>query len=154
MNKVKFFTQACFFCLILILNTYTANAQDKTLYERLGGIHAIATVVDEFIETLLINDVLNANPKIKEARDRVPKAGLKYLVTSLVCEATGGPCKYSGRSMKESHKHLEITGKEWDAMAADFKKVLDKFSVPEKEQKELFDIVGTTKNDIVMYPDK
>jgi hemoglobin len=111
-------------------------------------------VIDEFIEALLINDVLNANPKIKEARERVPKAGLKFLVTEMVCEATGGPCKYSGRSMKEAHKHLDITGKEWDVMAADFKKVLDKFKVPEKEQKELFDIVGTTKSDIVMYPDK
>lgn len=142
------------FTFLMFSAAITLNAQEKTLYERLGGIYSIATVVDDFIEVLLVDDVLNANPKIKEARERVPKAGLKYLVTSLVCEVTGGPCKYSGRSMKESHAKLEITGKQWDAMAADFKSVLDKFKVPEKEQKELFDIVGTTKGDIVTYPDK
>ncbi len=152
MSRINLFTSISVICLLLFLNT--SNANDKSLYERLGGIHSIATVVDEFIEALLVNDVLNANPKIKEARERVPKAGLKFLVTELVCEATGGPCKYSGRSMKEAHKNLDITGKEWDAMAADFKKVLDKFKVPEKEQKELFDIVGATKSDIVIYPDK
>jgi len=151
MSKLKFFAAALLF-LTLSVNTFSGDG--KSLYERLGGIHAIATVVDEFIETLFVNEVLNANPKIKESRDRVPAAGLKFLVTELVCEATGGPCKYSGRSMKEAHKHLNITGKEWDAMAADFKKVLDKYNVPEGEQKELFDIVATTKADIVMFPDK
>jgi hemoglobin len=133
----------------------SANAQDKNekpLYDRLGGVYAIATVVDDFIERLLVNDILNANPAIKEARDRVPKAGLKYRVTELVCQVTGGPQKYSGRSMKDSHKHLNITEKEWDAMAADFKVTLDKFKVPAKEQNELFAIVGTTRGDIVMAP--
>ena len=87
-----------------------------------------------------------------EARDRVPKAGLKYRVTELVCEVTGGPQKYTGRSMKDSHKHLNITEKEWDAMVADFKVTLNKFKVPEKEQGELIGIVATTKADIVMAP--
>ena len=54
--------------------------------------------------------------------------------------------------MKESHQHLNITEKEWQAMEADFKKVLDKFKVPEQEQKELFAIVATTKKDIVISP--
>jgi hemoglobin len=141
--------------LIILIGWTSTIAQEKTqksLYDRLGGVYAIATVVDDFIERLLVNDILNANPAIKEARDRVPKAGLKYRVTELVCQVTGGPQKYSGRSMKDAHKHLNITEKEWDAMAADFKKTLDKFKVPEKEQKELFDIVGTTKADIVMSP--
>jgi len=138
----------------VILISAQLQAQEKSLYERLGGVYSIATVVDEFIETLLVNDVLNANPNIKEARDRVPKAGLKFQVTALVCEVTGGPIKYTGRSMKESHQHLDITGSEWNVMAGDFKKVLDKFKVPEKEQNELFEIVGTTKNDIVKFPDK
>ena len=86
------------------------------------------------------------------ARDRVPKAYLKYHVTSLVCQSAGGPEKYTGRGMKESHQHLNIAEKEWQAMAADFKKVLDKFKVPEPEQKELFAIVETTKTDIVISP--
>jgi hemoglobin len=139
---------------VLILISSGLSAQEKSLYDRLGGVYSIATVVDEFIEALLVNDLLNANPKIKEARDRVPKAGLKFSVTALVCEATGGPIKYTGRSMKEAHKHLDITGTEWNAMASDFKKVLDKFKVPEKEQNELFEIVGTTKADIVKFPEK
>jgi hemoglobin len=121
----------------------------KPLYERLGGVYAIATVVDDFIERLLVNDVLNANPKISAARANVPKAGLKYRVTEMVCQATGGPCKYSGRDMKTSHQHLSITEAEWQAMAADFKRSLDRFKVPAAEQNELFTIVGSVKSQIV-----
>ena len=131
------------------LPVFSQQATPKPLYERLGGVYPIATVVDDFIERLLVNDTLNANPAIKEARDRVPKAGLKYQVTALVCQLAGGPQKYAGRVMKEAHVHLHITEKEWDAMAADFKKTLDKFKVPEKEQGELFGAVGAAKGDIV-----
>jgi hemoglobin len=131
--------------------TQTARAQvtQPSLYERLGGTYSIATVVDDFIERLLVNSTLNANPAIKEARARVPKAGLKFHVTTLVCEVSGGPCKYAGRTMKESHERLNITPAEWDAMVADFKITLNKFNVPQREQQELLTIVGSTKNDIV-----
>lgn len=121
----------------------------KTLYDRLGGAYPIATVVDDFIERLLVNDTLNANPAIKEARERVPKAGLKFHVTTLVCQVTGGPCKYVGRDMKTSHAHLNIGAKEWDAMVVDFRATLDKFKVPKAEQDELVAIVGSTRPDIV-----
>jgi hemoglobin len=124
----------------------------KSLYDRLGGVYSIATVVDDFIERLLVNDTLNANGAISEARARVPKAGLKFHVTTLVCEVTGGPCKYAGRSMKESHDHLNINEAQWQAMVADFRKSLDKFKVPAKEQEELIAIVGSTKTDIVKPP--
>lgn len=129
---------------------YAMGKSEPTLYDRLGGVYNIATVVDDFIERLYVNDTLNANPKIKDARDRVSKAGLKYQVTSFICKGIGGPQNYTGRTMKESHKDLDITQKEWDAMAGDFKITLDKFNVPEKEQKELFDIVGSLKEDILM----
>ena len=129
--------------------TATAQVSQPSLYERLGGTYSIATVVDDFIERLLVNATLNANPAIKEARTRVPKAGLKFHVTALVCEVTGGPCKYTGRTMKESHQHLNITQAEWDAMVEDFKTTLNKFKVPQREQQELITIVGSTKNDIV-----
>jgi hemoglobin len=129
--------------------TMTAQVKQPSLYERLGGAYSIATVVDDFIERLLVNGTLNANPAINEARKRVPKAGLKFHVTTLVCEVSGGPCKYTGRAMKESHQHLNITQAEWDAMVADFKATLDKFKVPQREQQELITIVGSTKNDIV-----
>jgi hemoglobin len=127
----------------------TAQEKPKPLYDRLGGVYSIATVVDDFIERLLVNDTLNANPAIKEARARVPKAGLKFHVTALVCEVTGGPCKYSGRSMADSHAKLNINEAQWQAMVADFRKTLDKFKVPAKEQEELITIVGSTKKDIV-----
>jgi hemoglobin len=134
----------------LALNASAAETQEKSLYDRLGGAYSIAAVVDDFIERLLVNDVLNANPAIKEARERVPKAGLKYRVTALVAQVTGGPEKYAGRSMKEAHAHLHITEAEWQAMVAEFKKSLDKFKVPAPEQKELIAIVESTKKDIVM----
>jgi hemoglobin len=126
------------------------HPQEKSLYERLGGVYAIASVVDAFLEKLLVNDVLNANPAINKARDLVPKAGLKYRVTELVCQVTGGPEKYNGRSMKDSHAHLNITEKEWQAMVADFKIILNQFKVPAKEQSELIAIVESTKKDIVV----
>ena len=131
-----------------------ANAAEpppaKSLYDRLGGTYPISVVVDRFIELLLVNDVLNANPAIKAARDRVPAAGLKYHVTALVCQATGGPCKYTGRGMKESHVHLNISETEWRAMEADFRRVLNNYAVPAKEQAELIAIVESTKKDIVV----
>lgn len=139
--------------IVVVAGTATdaarAQATQPSLYERLGGAYSIATVVDDFIERLLVNATLNANPAINEARKRVPKAGLKFHVTTLVCEVSGGPCKYTGRTMKESHQQLNITQVEWDAMVGDFKATLNKFKVPQREQQELITIVGSTKNDIV-----
>jgi hemoglobin len=98
----------------------------------------------------IVNETLNANPAIRQARERVPKAGLKFHVTTLVCAVTGGPCKYVGRDMKSAHAQLDITEAEWDAMMADFRKTLDTFKVPSGEQKELITIVDGTKSDIVV----
>lgn len=122
---------------------------EKSLYERLGGVYSIASVVDDLIERLLVNDILNANPLINEARTRVPKAGLKYRLTSLMCQLAGGPEEYHGRNMKDSHAHLNITENEWDAMVAEFVTTLNHFKVPEKEQGELLALVAPTKGDIV-----
>ena len=127
-----------------------ASPAAKSLYARLGGVYPISVVVDDFIERLFVNDTLNANPAIEEARRRVPKQGLKFHVTALVCQVTGGPCGYVGRDMKSAHAHLHITAKEWDAMLADFGKTLDKFAVPAAEQGELVAIVNGTKADIVV----
>lgn len=122
---------------------------EKSLYERLGGAHAIAMVVDEFVERIWVNEVLNANPKNKEAMG-ISKPALKYLATELTCMAVGGPQKYSGRPMKEVHSGLNISEKEWEAMLADLKATLNKFKVPPKEQAELLEVVGSVKGDIVM----
>ena len=122
----------------------------KTLYERLGGMTGITVVVDDFIDRLIIDHVLNMNPRIKEARSRIPAPHLKYHVSALVCQVTGGPCAYTGRTMKDSHAHLNITPAEWDWMVAVFKDVLADHRVPPAEQQELLDIVGSTRADIVM----
>ncbi|WP_249931339.1 group 1 truncated hemoglobin [Ramlibacter sp. 2FC] len=125
-------------------------AAQKSLYERLGGLKGITMVVDDFINRLVANKTLNKNPAIDAGRKSSPAPYLKFQVAQLVCETTGGPCKYTGKSMKDSHAHLNISEKEWDVMAKEFKKSLDKFKVPADEQKELFDIVGKTKADIVV----
>lgn len=121
-----------------------------SLYERLGGVYAIATVVDDFIDRVMANPKLNANPKVDEAHHKVPPAGFKYLVTEMVCWAAGGPQKYTGRSMHDSHAHLGITGPEWDAFLQDLRDCLAKFQVPAAEQAELFAIVESTRGDIVV----
>lgn len=122
----------------------------KPLYDRLGGLKAITLVVDDFINRLVTNKTLNKNPAIDAGRKSSPAPYLKVQVSQLVCEVTGGPCKYTGKAMKEAHAHLNISEKEWDVMVKEFKRSLDKFKVPAREQKELFDIIGTTKADIVM----
>jgi hemoglobin len=124
--------------------------QPQSLYERLGGVYAIATVVDRFIDRIMVDPRLNANPKVDEAHHRVPPPGFKYLVTEMVCWATGGPQKYTGRSMLDSHAHLEITPGEWQAFLEDFQLTLDEFKVPVAEQQELFAIVNSTLPDIVV----
>jgi hemoglobin len=127
-----------------------APANTASLYDRLGGAYPIAVVVDDFIERLLVNDTLNANSAISQARHRVPAPGLKFHVATLVCQATGGPCKYVGRDMRSSHAHLRISEKEWHAMLADFNKTLDEFKVPAAERGELIAIVNSTRSEIVI----
>src|SRR6516162_7110568 len=120
-----------------------------SLYDRLGGVYSIATVVDDFIDRIMIDPRLNANPKVDEAHHRVSKAGFKYLVTEMVCWATGGPQKYTGRSMYDSHIDLGITEGEWQAFMDDLRQTFDKFGVPAAERAELVAIVESTKKDIV-----
>jgi hemoglobin len=126
------------------------SAEKPSLYDRLGGVYSIATVVDEFIDRVMTDPKLNANPLVDEAHHRVPPAGFKYLVTEMVCWATGGPQKYTGKSMAESHSHLKITSTEWDAFMDDFQQTLDKFGVPTAEQTELKAIVNSTRAGIVI----
>lgn len=128
----------------------SAQQVPPSLYERLGGIYSIACVVDDFIDRIMTDPRLNANPAVNEARHKVPPPGFKYLVTEMVGWATGGPQNYTGRSMRESHEHLHITPKEWEAFMDDFQQTLDKFSVPAAEQEELKAIVNSTYGDIVI----
>lgn len=128
----------------------TEQEEQESLYDRLGGLAPISVVVSDFIDALVPDEVLNENPAIDAARQSVPAPYLKYHVTALVCQATGGPCEYHGRAMKESHAHLNITESEWDRMVTIFKEVLAKHLVPATETQELLDIVDSTKADIVV----
>src|SRR5712691_6993321 len=112
-------------------------AAQKSLYDRLGGLKGITVVVNDFINRLVVNKTLNKNPAIDAGRKSSPAPYLAFQVSQLVCEVSGGPCKYTGKAMKESHVHLNISEKEWGVMAKDFKKSLNKFKVPAAEQKEL-----------------
>ena len=126
------------------------TVQKPSLYERLGGVYSIAVVVDDFINRVMADPRLNANPAVDEAHHKVPPAGFKYLVTEMVCWATGGPQRYTGRSMADSHRHLNITPREWDAFMDDFRQTMEKFQVPAAEQGELRAIVESTYGDIVV----
>ncbi len=126
------------------------STEKPSLYDRLGGVYSIATVVDDLIDRVMGDPRLNANPLVDEAHHRVPPAGFKYLVTEMVCWAAGGPQKYTGKSMAESHRDLKITGGEWTAFLDDFQQALDKFKVPAEEQAELKAIVNSTRSDIVV----
>ena len=154
-RKINFCT-ALSFVVILLFGAQAALAQSTTeekqqsLYDRLGGLAPISVVVNDFIDALMTDATLNLNPSIDAARKRVPAPYLKYHVTAMVCQATGGPCQYTGREMKESHVHLNITLQEWDRMVTIFKEVLANHNVPAKETQELLDIIGSTKADIVV----
>ena len=119
------------------------------LYQRLGGVYSIATVVDYLIDRVMADPRLNANPLVDDAHHKVPPAGFKYLVTEMLCGAAGGPQKYTGKDMESSHRHLRITPGEWDAFMDDVAQTLDKFAVPAAERAEVVAIVESTRSSIV-----
>lgn len=126
------------------------NHGKPTLYERLGGAYKIAMLVDDFIDRILVDPRLEANPRVKEANEHLSKPGLKYLVTEMTCWATGGPQTYTGRSMGDSHRHLMITGDEWQWFMDDFQQSLDACRVRKPEQQELTAILESSKGAIVV----
>src|SRR3954469_9708420 len=126
--------------------------ETPSLYDRLGGVYNIATVVDDLIDRVMVDPRLNANPRVDEAHHRVSAAGFKYFVTEMTCWAAGGPQKYTGRSMGDSHRHLMISEGEWQAFVDDLRQTLDKFEVPQPERRELTAIVESTREAIVVAP--
>jgi hemoglobin len=135
-----------------IIEAKGGDSEKKSLYERLGGEQALKAVVDDFVARAAVNAKVNFTRKGTKAEwkptdDNVVK--LKKGLITFIGQATGGPQKYEGKSMKEVHKGMEITKEEFDALAADLKATLDKFKVPQKEQEELLKIVGSTEKDIV-----
>ena len=124
---------------------------EKSLYARLGGIAPISMVVDDFVNMLATDQTQLENPNVVKSltSGKITGAGLKYLVTEQLAMASGGPFKYTGKSMKDSHKDLMITEKQWESAAGILKKVLDNYKVPAKEQGEIFAVISSTHNDIV-----
>jgi hemoglobin len=114
-----------------------------TLYERLGGLEAITAVVDSFVARCADDDRINS----KFARTDIPR--LKKMLIDQVCEATGGPCTYAGRDMKETHDGMGVTAGEFDALVGDLVATLDEFDVPEAEKGELLGLLGPMRADIV-----
>jgi hemoglobin len=113
------------------------------LYDRLGGLDAITAVVDSFVARCAADDRINR----KFERTDVPR--LKQMLVDQVCEATGGPCTYSGRGMRETHDGMGVTAGEFDALVEDLGATLDEFKVPAAEQAELVGILGPFRGEIV-----
>ena len=112
-------------------------------YERLGGKPAITAVVDDFVGNVAADNRINK----RFAGTDIPQ--LKTRLVDQVCEATGGPCKYTGRNMRDAHTGMKITDAEFGALVEDLVKSLDKFKVPAKEKNELLGALGGMKGDIV-----
>jgi hemoglobin len=121
----------------------------RTLFDRAGGTYTLARVGDIFVDTMLADPAIRANAAVREAAKLSHRPGLKFQITSLLCQEAGGPCKYEGRSLRESHHGLGITGKEWDAMMRAFNLALARAQVPAAERLELANIVTASKGDIV-----
>ena len=116
---------------------------EKTLYERLGGLDAITAVVESFRDTVAADDRIN----LKFARTDL--ARLRKMLIDQVCEATGGPCHYNGRGMKEAHAGMKVTNGEFNALVEDLVATLSQSKVPKAEQDELLAILGSLKSEIV-----
>lgn len=133
---------------------------EKTLYERLGGVFAIAAVVDHFSDALVKNPIVGKNSKNaalrkwhRENLGRLP--GLKFMRTLWVCEVTGGPFKFSptkpGKTalgLEEAHRDLKISPAEFDEVAAELGRSLDFAKVPAREKGEVLSAFAAHKDEV------
>ncbi|MBI3895359.1 MAG: group 1 truncated hemoglobin [Acidobacteria bacterium] len=130
-----------------------AEAQEKgaTLYQRLGGYDAIAALVDDFVGRLA------ADPQFArffQGSSKDSRKRRRQLLVEQLCEAAGGPCYYTGRSMKAAHEGLGISERNWDLMLKHLTESFDKFHIRPDERKAVLDIVAGTRGDIVESSDK
>jgi hemoglobin len=133
---------------------------ESSLYDRLGGVFAIAAVVDHFSDALIQNPVVgqqSANPALREWHTnnlgRLP--GLKFMRTLWVCEVAGGPFDFSatrpGRTdlgLEEAHRNLRVSPEEFDEVAAELGRTLDAFNVPGQEKQEVLDAFAAHKDEV------
>ena len=133
---------------------------EPSLYDRLGGVFAIAAVVDRFSDAIIKNSIVgeaSENPALRrwstEQIDRLP--GLKFMRTLWVCNVAGGPFEYSPTvpgsttiGLEEAHRHLQITPAQFDEVAAELAKALDDFKVPEREKGEVLAAFAGHKGEV------
>jgi len=130
---------------------------EPTLYERLGGIFAIAAVVDAFSDRLLKNPrIVEANPELREWHTvsfvgRLP--GLKWLRTLWLASLAGGPFMYTGRELRDAHFDLKISPEVFDEVAAELSLTLDDFKVPEREKLEVLGAFAGWKGEVTAGAD-
>ena len=115
----------------------------KSLFERLGGTPGITAVVDEFVTTT------GKDPRIEHFFVNADVPRLKKLMVEQICQNTGGPCHYTGKTMKESHATMHVKGGDFDAFIDDLAKTLAKLNVPQPETKELVDAFVSLKTEVV-----
>jgi hemoglobin len=117
-----------------------------SLYKRLGGYDALAAVTDSFLVRL------HSDTAIMAFFAGIEKPGMDHIrqmVVDQLCAATGGPCIYPGKSMKDAHAQLEITSADFDRFAGHFQATLVAFKVPSREQNEVMGALASMKGDIV-----
>ena len=143
---------ALFVCFLLDAAASNGVAQSQApgsapaLYKRVGGYDAIAAVTDDFIGRLAGDKQLE---RFFGGVSADSQKKLRQHVVDQLCEATGGPCIYTGRTMKTSHTGLGISESDWQLAVKHLVATLDKFKVPEKEKNELLAIASSLKADIV-----
>jgi hemoglobin len=125
------------------LGSASAQLGKRSLYDRLGGYNAISAVVDDFVANVAADKRINKF----FAKANVPR--LKARLTDQLCQASGGPCVYTGADMKTAHAGMGIRNKDFDALVQDLVKSLNKFKVPAAEQKEIASVLLPMRKDIV-----
>ena len=123
-----------------------ATHASDSLFKRLGGKNAIVAVVDEFVARV------GADQRINKFFAHTDLKKLKMHLVNQICEASGGPCKYTGRSMKETHMGMGVGSADFNALVEDLVAALDKFKVGAREKKELLSVLGRMMSDIVEKP--
>jgi len=133
---------------------------EKSLYDRLGGIFAIAAVVDHFSDAIINDSVAGSgsqNPALRawhtQKLERLP--GLKWMRTLWVCDVAGGPFKFTATrggetplGLEEAHRALQISADEFDAVAGLLAKSLDHFAVPAREKEEVLAAFAAHKAEV------
>jgi hemoglobin len=146
--------------LLAITVVQAAPPKEKSLYERLGGVFAIAAVVDHFSDALVNNPIVgktSKNPALREWHTenlkRLP--GLKFMRTLWVCAAAGGPFKYTATrpgktklGLEAAHRNLRISPEEFDEVAAELARTLDFFKVPRPEKEEVLAAFAAHKKEV------